>query len=120
MFIFSSSGSAHKPRDALATPPGGASRRDESLSSQSRLSANPALKKDGGEGVGEGELIPHPNPGGRTARGSGSGSGTACPTMEEGGGVGAGSDGSNGHSGGEQQRELERMAEVLVTGEQLR
>lgn len=43
--------------------------------------------------------------------------------MEEGssgsGGSG-GSDSSTGGSGGAQQRELERMAEVLVTGEQLR
>ncbi|XP_008580098.1 PREDICTED: DEP domain-containing mTOR-interacting protein-like [Galeopterus variegatus] len=38
--------------------------------------------------------------------------------MEEGGS--AGSDSSTGGSGGAQQRELERMAEVLVTGEQLR
>ncbi|ELW72742.1 DEP domain-containing mTOR-interacting protein [Tupaia chinensis] len=41
--------------------------------------------------------------------------------MEEGGSAGsAGSDGSTNGSGGAQQRELERMAEVLVTGEQLR
>ncbi|XP_007945056.1 DEP domain-containing mTOR-interacting protein [Orycteropus afer afer] len=38
--------------------------------------------------------------------------------MEEGGS--AGSDSSTSGSGGAQQRELERMAEVLVTGEQLR
>ncbi|VCX41082.1 unnamed protein product, partial [Gulo gulo] len=38
--------------------------------------------------------------------------------MEEGGS--GGSDSSTGGSGGAQQRELERMAEVLVTGEQLR
>lgn len=37
--------------------------------------------------------------------------------MEEGSG---GSGGSTGGGGGAQQRELERMAEVLVTGEQLR
>ncbi|ERE47996.1 phosphatidylinositol 3,4,5-trisphosphate-dependent Rac exchanger 1 protein [Cricetulus griseus] len=39
--------------------------------------------------------------------------------MEEGSG-GGGSDSNAGGSGGAQQRELERMAEVLVTGEQLR
>ncbi|KAK2095359.1 hypothetical protein P7K49_026775 [Saguinus oedipus] len=38
--------------------------------------------------------------------------------MEE--GSSAGSDSSTSGSGGAQQRELERMAEVLVTGEQLR
>nr|XP_012321848.1 DEP domain-containing mTOR-interacting protein [Aotus nancymaae] len=41
--------------------------------------------------------------------------------MEEGSSAGsAGSDSSTSGSGGAQQRELERMAEVLVTGEQLR
>ncbi|XP_011912827.1 PREDICTED: DEP domain-containing mTOR-interacting protein isoform X3 [Cercocebus atys] len=41
--------------------------------------------------------------------------------MEEGGSTGsAASDSSTSGSGGAQQRELERMAEVLVTGEQLR
>lgn len=41
--------------------------------------------------------------------------------MEEGNSAGsAGSDSSTSGSGGAQQRELERMAEVLVTGEQLR
>nr|XP_020025324.1 DEP domain-containing mTOR-interacting protein [Castor canadensis] len=41
--------------------------------------------------------------------------------MEEGGSAGSGgSDSSTSGSGGAQQRELERMAEVLVTGEQLR
>ncbi|XP_057163834.1 DEP domain-containing mTOR-interacting protein isoform X1 [Ursus arctos] len=41
--------------------------------------------------------------------------------MEEGGSGGSGgSDSSTSGSGGAQQRELERMAEVLVTGEQLR
>uniref|UniRef100_A0A8D1P3L6 DEP domain containing MTOR interacting protein n=1 Tax=Sus scrofa TaxID=9823 RepID=A0A8D1P3L6_PIG len=41
--------------------------------------------------------------------------------MEEGSSAGSGgSDGSTSGSGGAQQRELERMAEVLVTGEQLR
>ncbi|KAL2767162.1 DEP domain-containing mTOR-interacting protein isoform 1 [Daubentonia madagascariensis] len=41
--------------------------------------------------------------------------------MEQGGSTGsAGSDSSTSGSGGAQQRELERMAEVLVTGEQLR
>ncbi|XP_006830738.1 PREDICTED: DEP domain-containing mTOR-interacting protein isoform X2 [Chrysochloris asiatica] len=41
--------------------------------------------------------------------------------MEEGGIAGSGaSDSSSSGSGGAQQRELERMAEVLVTGEQLR
>lgn len=120
MFILSRPGPAPRPRGAPATPPGGASGRDEPVCSQSRLGALPALEKDGGAGVGEGQLIPRPSPGGRTARGSGGG--TAGRTMDEGGGGGggAGSDGSHGHSGGEQQRELERMAEVLVTGEQLR
>lgn len=41
--------------------------------------------------------------------------------MEEGSSGGSGgSDINAGGSGGAQQRELERMAEVLVTGEQLR
>ncbi|XP_073086119.1 DEP domain-containing mTOR-interacting protein isoform X1 [Manis javanica] len=41
--------------------------------------------------------------------------------MEEGGSAGSGgSDSGTSGSGGAQQRELERMAEVLVTGEQLR
>lgn len=43
--------------------------------------------------------------------------------MEEGSGGSGGSGGSDSNtsgSGGAQQRELERMAEVLVTGEQLR
>lgn len=47
----------------------------------------------------------------------------AVGSMEEGssgGGSSGGSDSNTSGSGGAHQRELERMAEVLVTGEQLR
>lgn len=112
-------GSSHAPhleflgRTRLAPQP---THRD-SLFSQSRLSNGPAPNKDGGGSLCEGRLIEHPSPR-RTAKTVGSG---VVPTMEEGGSAGSGgSDSSTSGSGGAQQRELERMAEVLVTGEQLR
>uniref|UniRef100_A0A8C9IFL9 DEP domain-containing mTOR-interacting protein n=1 Tax=Piliocolobus tephrosceles TaxID=591936 RepID=A0A8C9IFL9_9PRIM len=127
MFIFCSIGPAPRPRGALATPPSSSfwgrtsparlpTHRD-SLSSQSGQSSGAAPNKDGAGGVCEGRLIRAPKP---SADSGASGSGTA-PTMEEGGSTGsAASDSSTSGSGGAQQRELERMAEVLVTGEQLR
>ncbi|XP_002710798.4 DEP domain-containing mTOR-interacting protein [Oryctolagus cuniculus] len=130
MFIFSSFGPAPGPRGVLDTPPNWSSRgwtrrapeptHWDSLSSQSRLSNGSAPNKDGGQGLREGKLIRSAEP---TPDSLSSGSG-AARSMEGGGSASsagsAGSDSSTSGSGGVQQRELERMAEVLVTGEQLR
>lgn len=120
-------GPAPGPRGVLDTPPTWSScsrigrapepTRRDSRSSQSRLRHGAAPNKDGAASLHAGRLLRGAEP---TAGSLGSGDG-AARSMEECGSAGSvGSDSSTSGSGGAQQRELERMAEVLVTGEQLR